>query len=289
MNSKAIKRQLLAAIAMVLVAALALGSSTYAWFVASGTVTATGMNVQVQSEGGLAISYGGTAWATTATANMTTTKKLFPASTNNLAKWVHATATAPNSYVAATKDYNDITGEVFNTGTGTPKTLFKDGNDYVVMKEFLIRSTAQDTASLAKGLFVKDISVTTTKNGQDVAAEKRLSTSLRVGVQCGDKYYIFGPVSVTVDGSTSSATNNYQVFNSDGSANGDPVQLATKGQDSVLVASDTPITNENSGVPVYIYIWFEGEDHQLFSDNMYLENLNISVEFQSFSSVASAA
>ena len=47
MNSKAIKRQLLAAIAMVLVAALALGSSTYAWFVASGSVTAKDMKVNV--------------------------------------------------------------------------------------------------------------------------------------------------------------------------------------------------------------------------------------------------
>ena len=251
MNSKAIKRQLLAAIAMVLVAALALGSSTYAWFVASGTVTATGMSVQVQSEGGLAISYGGTAWATTATANMDL-KKLFPASTKDLAKWVHATVTAPNSYAAAAKDYSDVTGEVFNTGTGTPKALFKDDNDYVVMKEFLVRSTAQDTASLAKGLFVKDIKVTTTKDGKDADAEKRLSTSLRVGVQCGSNSYIFGPVSVTADGSTSSATDNYQVYNADGTANGDVVKLATKGQTSVLVESSTTITNANAGVPVYI-------------------------------------
>lgn len=284
MNSKAIRKQLLAAVAMVLVAAVALGSSTYAWFVASGTVTAEGMKVQVQSEGGLAISYGGEAWATTATANMAL-KKLFPASTNDLTKWVHATATAPNSYAAAAKDYNDVSGEVFNTGTGTPKTLFKD-NDYVVLKEFLIRSTAQDTTSLAKGLFVKDIKVTTTENGKDVDAEKRLSTSLRVGVQCGDNSYIFGPVSVTADGSTSSATDNYQVYNPDGTANGEVVKLATKGQTSVLVDSNTTITNANAGIPVYIYIWFEGEDHQLFSDNMYLENLNVSVEFQSFSSVS---
>ena len=63
------------------------------------------------------------------------------------------------------------------------------------------------------------------------------------------------------------------------------MKLATKGQTSVLVESSTTITNANAGVPVYIYIWFEGEDRQLFSDNMYLENLNISVEFQSFSSV----
>lgn len=48
MNSKAIKRQLLAAIAMVLVAAIALGSSTYAWFSANKTVTASGVELSAQ-------------------------------------------------------------------------------------------------------------------------------------------------------------------------------------------------------------------------------------------------
>ncbi|MDY4754320.1 MAG: hypothetical protein SO355_03110, partial [Candidatus Faecousia sp.] len=80
MNSKAIKRQLLAAIAMVLVAALALGSSTYAWFVASGTVTATGMSVKAQSEGGIVIRFGTGNWGTVAEADMTTAKQLYPAS-----------------------------------------------------------------------------------------------------------------------------------------------------------------------------------------------------------------
>lgn len=49
MNSKAIKRQLLAAIAMVLVAALALGSSTYAWFANNDMVTADGLKATAQS------------------------------------------------------------------------------------------------------------------------------------------------------------------------------------------------------------------------------------------------
>ena len=49
MNSKAIKRQQLAAIAMVLVPAMALGSSTYAWFAANTSVTATGANVTAET------------------------------------------------------------------------------------------------------------------------------------------------------------------------------------------------------------------------------------------------
>lgn len=50
MNSKAIRKQLLAAVAMVLVAAVALGSSTYAWFAANNTVTAKTMSISAVSD-----------------------------------------------------------------------------------------------------------------------------------------------------------------------------------------------------------------------------------------------
>ncbi len=48
-DTKALKKQLGAAIAMVLVAAVALGSSTYAWFVSNNTVKATSNNVAAKS------------------------------------------------------------------------------------------------------------------------------------------------------------------------------------------------------------------------------------------------
>ena len=45
MSTKALKQQLIAAIAMVLVAGIALASSTYAWFVNNAQVTATDVKV----------------------------------------------------------------------------------------------------------------------------------------------------------------------------------------------------------------------------------------------------
>ena len=48
---KALKKQLGAAIAMVTVAAVALGSSTYAWFASNNTVSANGMSITAQTEG----------------------------------------------------------------------------------------------------------------------------------------------------------------------------------------------------------------------------------------------
>ena len=53
MNEKksvnSLKRQLAAAIAMVLVAGIALGSATYAWFVSNNTVKATTSTISAQS------------------------------------------------------------------------------------------------------------------------------------------------------------------------------------------------------------------------------------------------
>lgn len=56
MNSKALKKQLAAAIAMVVVAGVALSSSTYAWFVSNTKVTASQVNVTASTTYALMIS-----------------------------------------------------------------------------------------------------------------------------------------------------------------------------------------------------------------------------------------
>lgn len=281
MNSKAIKRQLLAAIAMVLVAAIALGSSTYAWFVASGTVEAYGMKVQAQSEGGLAISYGGTAWGTSATAGIEQAVRLYPTSTNNMAAWSHATAKAANEKDAVQDSRENITDTVMPGGT------YKDGNGYVLMKEFQIRSTAKEENSLSQGLYVEEVTV---KVGAG-AAQKTMSTALRVGVRYVDstnsgnsKSYIYGPVTVSSDGDQANhATDGYKFYSSKDDINGTTVTLATVGRGkSDILPSDFTITNDQSKpIKVQIYVWFEGEDNNLFSDNFNVEDLNVSVKFSS--------
>ncbi len=277
MNSKAIKKQLLAAVAMVLVAAVALGSSTYAWFVASGTVTATGMKVQAMSEGGLAISYGGQDWATTASAGMTS-RTLYPVSTADTKTWVHASAHDPNASAAEEGTYQDVTAAA---------SVDADTNHYVVKKEFKIRSTAKDDNNLAKGLFVKDIQVKLADETSDPT--QRLSTALRVAVQYTDTTknvtttHIFGPVKVGNGDESNSATSGYMVHNADGTPN-QTVTLKEYSQNtSALLSVDQKITNSTDGIPVQIYIWYEGEDNNLFSNIFAVEGLSISVDFSSIS------
>lgn len=269
---KALKKQMAAAIAMVCVAAIALGSSTYAWFVASNTVTAEGMTVQAQSESGLAISYNSTSWGTSATAGVTDSVKLYPASTKDLANWSHATAEASNNTTAVQSTREDITSDVFGGESGA----FKDDNGYVFMKEFKIRSTA--TEALSKGLYVKDVKVT--------GATQKMSVAMRVGVRYTDtsnsgnnKAFIYAPVTV---GETNPTTT-YNWYKDANDSNGSAVTLAATGRDtSIVIPASTSIPAEASNaVKVQIYIWFEGEDAQLFSDNFNAEDIKVTVDFSS--------
>ena len=277
MNSKAIKRQLLAAIAMVLVAALALGSSTYAWFVGSGTVTAEGMYVQAQSEGGLAIRWTGQAsqlWGTTASANMTSNAaaSLRPTSTYDLRNWSHATASAAANSAAKAGTYTDITTTVL----GAQKNTYQANNGYVLMQPFEVRSTSADRH--AKGLYVSDVTVT--------SATHDLDKALRVGVRLTPKgedptevAYIYAPVE--------EATTNYTWTNGTDShaVSLEPIGTAENGKSKIL-ADTVEIPNvEGDAIDVEIYIWYEGEDAKLYSDNYINSALHVSVQFSSYSFV----
>ena len=54
-NTKFRKRALLSSVAMLLVAFIALGSATFAWFVANPTATASGLKMQTKADAGIAI------------------------------------------------------------------------------------------------------------------------------------------------------------------------------------------------------------------------------------------
>ena len=283
MNSKAIKRQLLAAIAMVLVAAIALGSSTYAWFVASGSVTAKDMKVNVQSSGGLVISYAGEqdAWGVTASGKITDSKALTPVSTSDMTDWSTAQAKVADNYEFDKATIKNVTTDVLPNGT------YGD-NTYAVMRAFKIRSAAP--GQLCKGLYVEKIEITGGNN--------TLDTSLRVGFRykyapSGGEYgttnsFITGPVTVTSTGGQSeqnAPTASYKFYSTKDTANesAKTVTLTNVGTNARIVPADTDVTN-GTDKPVYveIFIWFEGQDHNLFSDNVKaIDNMDITVTFTS--------
>ncbi len=107
MTSKALKSQLLAAVAMVLVAAIALGGSTFAWFAANSNVTADMSSITAMSDAAfLEIKKAADAWAnnTGVTFTVDEAKALLPARYKASSESLFETAFAAAPTAAAIKD-----------------------------------------------------------------------------------------------------------------------------------------------------------------------------------------
>lgn len=276
MNSKAIKRQLLAAIAMVLVAALALGSSTYAWFAANNEVTAEGMQLQAQGETGIVIkSVENTQskWATTASAAMSESAKLKPTSTQNLTSWWHAVSDEKDDAKAqqtATNAYADVTASK---------------SDYVLMRSFYIRSAAQDVPVSDVKLAIKTVTAATVASN---ATSENLDKSIRVGIKlskggagtdgASTEYYVYAPLA-------DDAFSLVAKYDSDKTLTEKVTADATTDQ---FELSGNAVPANDTGLLAEIYMWFEGEDANCKSSNITasLDNLKVTVVFTTASTTS---
>lgn len=284
MTVKALKKQLMAAIAMVVVSAIALSSSTYAWFASNNKVTATGMEVQAQTEGGIEIAYSksteaSASYSTSATAGATTATYLAPTSTLDTSAWYHASALTAGSSNAKVDTYEtlaDVTevaiaGQAFGKAGGV--TVDASRTDYYVVQNFNIRSTS--ATALGKGLKVESVSV--------AGNASSMSEALRVAVKLGNKVLFYDPVA--------NDTAAYAVYSGHtGTGTGATATLAgnvtctDKDTPTLLAATaetEIPAKGEgvNGGVDVQVYIYFEGEDAKLYSDNFATEGLTVTVNF----------
>lgn len=263
MNSKAIKRQLLAAIAMVLVAAIALGSSTYAWFVASGTVKAEGMKVQAQAESGILIKenasnspFGTIATVTSAAA------KLYPTSTTDLKSWYHATS----KFVNDAEDQQEADQYT---------QLTENLDQYRLVKQFAIRSATNSALTNSK-LLIKNVTVT----GGDET--QYLNKSIRVGIKVNTGGADNSPVFIYAPKADAAFT---LVAKYDGDKEMSEPTSASNA-DFLLLADDT-IPATDTGLIVDVFIWYEGEDVNCMTENVISngtsltpDELSVSLEFE---------
>ena len=179
MSIKKLRNQLFAAIAMVLVAAIALGSSTYAWFVSNNQVTATTASISAQSNAPfLVISNDAITSSTTDTAVTTAVADatLFPV------QMVEASADATtfkweSAYAAA----SDASTEKASTRFVVQSA---DLTKYYVKQTFHV-GTNGTTQGQFKNLRVSGVAVT------PGAADDELKNALRVMVVCGEEVAIY--------------------------------------------------------------------------------------------------
>ena len=173
-------------------------------------------------------------------------------------------------------------------------------------------------------MYIDKINVTV---GETAAATaQNLSSSLRVGIKCtygeNTKTLIYAPVGVDENAPAygsikiSDANTIKGVYVPADSATGKVAQSAmtptavtlaqvgwnadTTAPYSELLSSSVTLPGAKTGdnaststssdaVEVFVYVWFEGEDTHLYSDNFAAETMDVSIEFQSISSKTTSA
>ena len=258
MTVKSLKKQLAAAIAMVCVAAVALGSSTYAWFVSNNTVTATTASISAQSNAPfLVISNDAITDSTTDTAVTTEVSNatLFPV------QMVEANADATtfkweSAYAAA----SDASTEKASTRFVVQST---DWPKYYVKQTFHV-GTNGTTKGQFKNLRVSAVSVT-----PGAATDNELQEALRVMVVCGAEVAIYdksGTLVTQYTPQSGTATNiTGLTAASSRTANGVPTTAA-------YLTAETDVFPATSGTvgdkTVDVYLYYDGAVANIRTNNI---------------------
>lgn len=272
METKALKKQLGAAIAMVLVAAIALGAATFAWFVNNNAVTATGVDVSTSSSvPNLYITSAGNTTDRMAPAVDNPTK-LYPVSTNDAKAFFetkHWTSGTGNHAVA--NEYQNAIARETDKQTRKNKTVYADytfalgvtnGSMDVYFDSSELATTlkanpktAMGTAgrfaiSFDKGVTWKLFKVSGTATDHGYYTDQKAE-----GATEGD-YWVTG-----VGGKDMVAEAAYSdMARYSGSI--DNQGQAVKGTEKL-----TTITSDNGPVNVIVRVWYEGCDKDCVSEN----------------------
>ena len=311
-------KKLIPAIAMLLLSAVLMGTSTYAWFSMNTKVTATGMQVQAKAESGLLISADLTAesWANSDASTYASAISMVPTSTKTGAagEWYHNSSTSADNatgstYIgvyktlsaAADSDSNiQVATTDLKDGDGVAEVTYKNGSvagytaaddtAYYLRNEFYLKSSGGNLVIGGDGtkdyekLAIKDVTVTNT------AGSPALDASLRIGIKVGSaNMVILAPYAAAAGTGSGTGTITYAL---NGTAN------ATTAYKGLITATAPAVTTYNANVDtgfvgtipasttntptvVSIYIWYEGEDVNCKSNNITasLDALTVSVSF----------
>lgn len=262
METKALKKQLGAAIAMVLVAAIALGAATFAWFVNNNAVTATGADVSTSSAvPNLYITSTGKT-TDSMTAAEDNPSKLYPVSTNDAANfyetkhWTsgtgnHAVADEYQKAIAREDGKTVYTDYTFTLGVtnGSMDVYFDSNTEATTLAANANMGTAGRFAiSFDNGQSWNLFKVKGTATDQGYYTDKAATTE--------DDYWVTGE-----GDSTKASIASYASF-------GDYAgSINNQGQAVKGTKKLTTISSDAGLVTVTVRVWYEGCDKDCVSEN----------------------
>lgn len=237
MKTTSRKRLLVSSVAMLLVAMLALGTATYAWFTSSTTATAKGMNVKTVQASELQISDFTKAWDTQVDYEISN-KVLLPASSSNGSEWWQATAAAKDNY-AKTGNFTAADAPTFNLASSS---------NYVYKDQLNVRNHGEAT--------VKDVKITWSIPNFDGANYLRVALVPATDATGAEATGAFAGAVYDKDGVEYQAAKNAT----------ETQKITPKTTCEILVGGDG-ILDKNETYYYNLYVWFEGQDEQCFDSN----------------------
>lgn len=236
MNVKHLRKQLMAAIAMVLVAAIALGSSTYAWFVSNNTVKATTSKISAQSNAPF-LMIDKTSISTTSGTSVSFTdvadKALYPA---QVVKNTDDTPLFKSAYASAADGATELSNSRYDVGNAEAAV----NGEFAIKESFKI-GTADAKAGSFKDLKVSKVELTSTgTNG--------LEAAMSVLVVCGNNWAVY------------KASNDGAVL----TKYKDNVDATGNNTGGVLAATIAAA----SSVDVDVYVFYDGSETNVYTNNL---------------------
>lgn len=237
MKATSRRRLLVSSVAMLLVAMLALGTATYAWFTTSTSATASELSVKTVKASELQLSSTTIEWTDTLKYNQID-KVLKPASSADGVNWFIADAT----------DKNGTAGTVTKKATNAA-----DFGSYVFADQLNVRNNGEAT--------VENVKIKFTLSETEANSGKYLRLALVEANKRGTDAILTGKFEENVYGS---AADSAEAFTSEAKAkklisakSGANVQFDV----GTLIGKSATESDGNVKAKYYnLYIWFEGQD-----------------------------
>ena len=243
MDTKALKKQMGAAIAMVLVAAVALGSATFAWFVTNNKVDATTSTISAQSNAAfMTITNGMTGASGVDTTTVTTNvekKALFPATYGE-----ETGATKGQWMTGFGKERDDGT-------LNSALELCKDPNN---------AETAGSTAAAVKGSYALQQDYNISSKGQNLTNLE--VDKVEVAKNAASSSGLMKALRVLV---TNDSGNTWVVYGQKANSTEFEVKLTSADQNAAVTLGDITAGQDTA---VHVYLYYEGKDDVVKTTNL---------------------
>lgn len=238
MKATSRRRVLISSVAMLLVAMLALGTATFAWFTSSTVATAEGLNVRTSKASKLQISDYSKSWGTNVNYEVTD-KVLLPASSADGASWWTADAATATNYAKGEGNFKAADAPTFNN---------VNSSNYVYKDQLNVRNAGDAT--------VENVTVSWTMPNFDGANYLRIAL---VPAQDQNGTEASGAFAANVYDKDDTAYDAVATATTTSSIDPSTTYSFLVGGDGVLDKDETYYYN--------LYIWFEGQDEQCVDGN----------------------